>query len=208
VLCTACALCHVLLAYMYFVTLNHVSRSHLLHATGLSKTSSSPPRLHPSSSLHFYYLLLYYLTLLPTIHRLLHTPHVHVLLSTYHRQHSPEAGWPPSGSLLINWRLSTQHARLATCITTTGGTQLGFGFFPVKREKNIHAYSDQAIISIYWFSAHHLMLVMMMLMVLMLAMTLMMMMLLMMLVRGWELRLPSCLSCHPRLICADPFFTL
>lgn len=36
------------------------------------------------------------------IHRLLHTPHVHVLLSTYHRQHSPEAGWPPGGSLLIN----------------------------------------------------------------------------------------------------------
>lgn len=61
---------------------------------------------------------------------------------------------------------------------------MGFDFFPVKREKNIHAYSDQAIISIYWFSAHHLMLVMMMvLMVLMLAMTLMMM-LLMMLVRG------------------------
>lgn len=67
-LCTACALCHVLLAYMYFVTLNHVSRSHLLHATGLSKTSSSPPRLHPPSSLHFYYLLLYYLTLLPTLY--------------------------------------------------------------------------------------------------------------------------------------------
>lgn len=67
-LCTACALCHVLLAYMYFVTLNHVSRSHLLHATGLSKTSSSPPRLHPSSSLHFYYLLLYYLTLLQYLH--------------------------------------------------------------------------------------------------------------------------------------------
>lgn len=92
---------------------------------------------------------------------------------------------PPGGSLLINWRLSTHHARLATCITTTGGTQLGFDFFAVKREKNIHAYSDQAIISIYWFSAHHLMLVMMMLMVLMvlmLAMTLMM--LLMMLVRG------------------------
>lgn len=59
---------------------------------------------------------------------------------------------------------------------------MGFDFFAVKREKNIHAYSDQAIISIYWFSAHHLMLVMMMLMVLMLAMTLMM--LLMMLVRG------------------------
>lgn len=36
------------------------------------------------------------------IHRLLHTPHVHVLLSTYHRQHSSEAGWPPGGSLLIN----------------------------------------------------------------------------------------------------------
>lgn len=47
------------------------------------------------------------------IHRLLHTPHVHVLLSTYHRQHSSEAGWPPRW--LLADKLAIIHPSCKAC---------------------------------------------------------------------------------------------